>query len=167
MSSFTKSIVYSGIVLAAGLVAVFAIYSNMGQKDSDYSYIEPASGSQAAEAGSEAIQGFANSVQEISADAVEGSQEMAEDVAETAEDTAEGAVEAIEETAEDAVEATEEAIENAADTASETAENATEEAENAAESVAETAEDAQEGAEATEPASGEAILDGIYENKAE
>ena len=42
MNNFTKSIVYSGVVLAAGLVAIFAIYNNM-QTQSPAS-IEPAAG---------------------------------------------------------------------------------------------------------------------------
>lgn len=45
MNNFTKSIVYSGIVVAAALVAVFAIYDNMsGPQQSPLQQIEPASG---------------------------------------------------------------------------------------------------------------------------
>ncbi|MEM6465256.1 MAG: hypothetical protein AAF679_01945 [Pseudomonadota bacterium] len=42
MTNFTKSIVYSGVVLAAGLVAIFAIYNNMS--GTDVAGIEPAAG---------------------------------------------------------------------------------------------------------------------------
>ncbi|MCF8496207.1 MAG: hypothetical protein K9G62_06030 [Alphaproteobacteria bacterium] len=44
MSSFTKSIVYSGVVLALGLVAIFAIRSNMIDQGAGMSNIEPAAG---------------------------------------------------------------------------------------------------------------------------
>lgn len=47
MNDFTKSILYSGVVLAAGLIAVFAIQSNMtgAQKDAgQISSVEPAAG---------------------------------------------------------------------------------------------------------------------------
>lgn len=48
MGNFTKSIFYSGTVLAAGLIAIFSIYSNMtGQ--TGFSAIEPAAGEVAAE----------------------------------------------------------------------------------------------------------------------
>jgi hypothetical protein len=46
MSNFTKSIVYSGVVLAAGLVAIFAIYNNMSGQE-PMNYIEPAAGEEA------------------------------------------------------------------------------------------------------------------------
>ena len=44
MNNFTKSILYSGVVMAVGLVAVFAIYNNMSQISSSYSDIAPAAG---------------------------------------------------------------------------------------------------------------------------
>ncbi|MEM7680109.1 MAG: hypothetical protein AAF182_03805 [Pseudomonadota bacterium] len=52
MSDFTKSIVYSGFVLVAGLIAVFAISSNMtaptGDTGSAFAVIEPAAGNETA-----------------------------------------------------------------------------------------------------------------------
>ena len=45
MSNFTKSIVYSGVVLVAGLVAVFSIYNNMATTSANsVANIEPAAG---------------------------------------------------------------------------------------------------------------------------
>lgn len=46
MSDFTKSIVYSGFVLVAGLIAIFAISSNMTaqQGAETFAVIEPAAG---------------------------------------------------------------------------------------------------------------------------
>lgn len=47
MSDFTKSIVYSGFVLVAGLVAIFAISSNMTVDQTNgtsFAVIEPAAG---------------------------------------------------------------------------------------------------------------------------
>jgi len=53
MSDFSKSIVYSGLVLVAGLIAVFAISSNMTTTDdaaAPFAVIEPAAGDEATEA---------------------------------------------------------------------------------------------------------------------
>lgn len=44
MDNFTKSIVYSGVVLAAGLVSIFAIYNNMTPDRTGLSNIQPSSG---------------------------------------------------------------------------------------------------------------------------
>ena len=45
MSNFTKSIIYSGVVLVAGLVAIFTIYNNMTSTPGiNYGQIEPAAG---------------------------------------------------------------------------------------------------------------------------
>ncbi|MCD8562780.1 MAG: hypothetical protein LRY54_01680, partial [Alphaproteobacteria bacterium] len=45
MSNFTKSIMYSGIVLVAGLIAVFSIYENMdASKEAQLGAITPAAG---------------------------------------------------------------------------------------------------------------------------
>ena len=65
MNNFTKSIVYSGVVLAAGLVAIFAIYNNISGTN-DVSYIEPAAGTESAEGVSEGISDISNSVTETS-----------------------------------------------------------------------------------------------------
>lgn len=48
MSDFTRSLLYSGFVLAAGLMAIIAIQNNMdAHRASSYSMIEPAAGQQA------------------------------------------------------------------------------------------------------------------------
>lgn len=45
MSDFTRSIIYSGFVLVAGLVAIFAISSNLTSTDpNSFAVIEPAAG---------------------------------------------------------------------------------------------------------------------------
>jgi len=46
MSDFSKSIVYSGLVLVAGLIAIFAISSNMTtqQPGAEFAAIQPAAG---------------------------------------------------------------------------------------------------------------------------
>lgn len=51
MSNFTRSIVYSGVVLAAGLVAIFSIYNNMQDETAttqveQVQEVEPAAGSE-------------------------------------------------------------------------------------------------------------------------
>lgn len=58
MSDFSKSIVYSGLVLVAGLIAVFAISSNMTTSPDGASFatIEPAAGDATAEPTMEATQ---------------------------------------------------------------------------------------------------------------
>ena len=89
MSNFTKSIVYSGVVLAAGLVAIFAIYNNMS--GNDVASIEPAAGSQAGEGFAESFEGFADSIQEAAEDATEAASDMAEHAAEATEEAMEDA----------------------------------------------------------------------------
>jgi methyl-accepting chemotaxis protein len=142
MSSFTKSIFYSGAVLAVGLIAIFAIYDNVAQ-DPGFAGIEPAAGEEetlgetiANEAGE-----FGDAVEETTGEALEATGEAieaaGEEMKETGEEMAEGAEEAAE-AAEDAAEATEEA----------------------AEEIAEEDETASE----TEPASGDAVVDEMEES---
>lgn len=132
MNNFTKSIVYSGVVLAAGLVAIFAIYNNMGATGSSMANLEPAAGETSMMVSEEeAMPGYetmAESMNEMSAEAGD----MAHDAMEATEDAAHDAMEATEEAAHDAMEAVEEttedagdAIEDAADAVEEHADEAT------------------------------------------
>ena len=94
MNNFTKSIVYSGVVMAAGLVAIFAVYNNMD--GSSVSSIEPAAGQEMTMQEQEAMSGFAEIANQIEAAAGEAV-EVATDVAETAvETTTEAATDAAE-----------------------------------------------------------------------
>jgi cytoskeletal protein RodZ len=134
MSNFTKSIVYSGVVLAVGLIAIFAIRSNMTEQGT-LSYIEPASG--------EAV------VEGDAAVAAEG--EAAADAAATATEAAEDAAAASTEATEAAADAAAAASE--ASEAADTAATAGAEAEAAADAAVEGEAAAAEGeAEATEEA---------------
>ena len=92
MNNFTKSIVYSGVVLAAGLVAIFAIYNNMGT-DTNVSYIEPAAGTEAAEGITQGLTDITTSVQEAAADATEAAGDMAEKAGDMAKDAADATAE--------------------------------------------------------------------------
>jgi cytoskeletal protein RodZ len=144
MSNFTKSIVYSGVVLAVGLIAIFAIRSNMTEQGT-LSYIEPASG--------EAV---------VEGDAAVDAAVAAEGEAAAAEDAAADAAVTATEAAEDAAAASTEATEAAADAAAaaseaseaaDTAATAGAEAEAAADAAVEGEAAAAEGeAEATEEA---------------
>jgi hypothetical protein len=91
MSNFTKSIFFSGMVLVAGLVAVFTIYNNMSGDAGNFAAIEPASG-------------YEVTIEEATDDAVEAVEEVAEDVEDTAEEVVEDSEAAVEETTEDAAE---------------------------------------------------------------
>jgi hypothetical protein len=122
MSNFTKSIVYSGVVLAAGLVAIFAIYNNMADQG-PMSYIEPAAGEEAVidpTLEGQAIDPTATTAEEAAAqaaaaatDASEGAAEAAQ-AAEQAADSATEAASTAEAAAEEATEAAEQAADEAA-----------------------------------------------------
>ncbi len=139
MSNFTKSIVYSGVVLAAGLVAIFAIYNNMSGQG-PVSYIEPASGEEAILLDGQATDPLATAEGEAAIEAATQAEEATDAVA-AATEASEGAADAA---------AT---AEQAADSATEAASNA----EAAAEEATEAAEQATDAAEeaATEPSAGE------------
>lgn len=47
MNNFTKSIIYSGLVLVAGMIAVIAIQNNLGPTATSFSALEPAAGEEA------------------------------------------------------------------------------------------------------------------------
>ncbi len=138
MNNFTKSIVYSGVVLAAGLVAIFAIYNNMGTDASNVSYIEPAAGEETMT--EKATEAYDNTVEAIT-------------------ETAEDAGEAISETAEDTTTAIEETIEEA--DATETAEEV--ETQEASDNSPEDRTAAGDDVEQTEPASGDAVIENAKE----
>lgn len=148
MNNFTKSIVYSGVVLAAGLVAIFAIYNNMGATGSSMANLEPAAGETSMMVSEEeAMPGYetmAESMNEMSAEAGD----MAHDAMEATEDAAHDAMEAVEETTEDAVEAAEEMAEDTMDAVEDmtTEETPAEEATEAVEETTEEAGDAIEDA---------------------
>lgn len=148
MNNFTKSIVYSGVVLAAGLVAIFAIYNNMGTDGSNVSYIEPAAGEQLSEDISEA---YDNTVEAI--------EETATDAGAAISETAEKATEAVAETAEDAATAIEETIENADMTETPEEVETQEASDNSPEDRTAKGEDVQQ----TEPASGDAVIENAKE----
>jgi len=138
MSNFTKSIVYSGVVLAAGLVAIFAIYNNMSGQG-PVSYIEPAAGEEAMIDGQPA-DALAVVEGEAAAEAATQAEE-ATDAAAAATDASEGAAEAAQ------------AAEQAADSATEAASNAEAAAEEATDAAAQATDAAAEAA--TEPSAGE------------
>lgn len=159
MNNFTKSIVYSGVVLAAGLVAIFAIYNNMGATGSSMANLEPAAGETSMMVSEEeAMPGYetmAESMNEMSAeagdmahDAMEATEDAAHDAMEATEDAAHDAMEAVEETTEDAVEAAEEMAEDTMDAVEDmtTEETPAEEATEAVEETTEEAGDAIEDA---------------------
>ena len=103
MNNFTKSIVYSGVVLAAGLVAIFAIYNNMGIDANNVSYIEPAAGDETSlETVNEAIEAIPEALES----GVETLQETAIEIYDTTEDalTPSPAENALEDAADDAAE---------------------------------------------------------------
>ena len=100
MNNFTKSIVYSGLVVAAGLVAIFAIYNNM-QTGGSMQAIEPAAG-QYDETGANA-EGSGSSFQQITDEAaqageaaVDATKDAAAAAGEAVKDAAEGAADAVE-----------------------------------------------------------------------
>ena len=103
MSNFTKSIVYSGAVLAVGLVAIFAIYNNMAPTGTNFASLEPASG-EATSTIEDGFEGTTNSILDAAADAGEAAGEMAEEATNAALDGASDAGEAISEGAEAATE---------------------------------------------------------------
>lgn len=94
MSNFTKSIVYSGVVLAAGLIAIFAIYNNMS--GSEMSGIEPAAGTEAAGAYSDSFEGVTDSVQQASEDAMHAAEGAMEATGEAVSEGVDHAVDAVE-----------------------------------------------------------------------
>lgn len=147
MNNFTKSIVYSGVVLAAGLVAIFAIYNNMGTDASNMSYIEPASGEET----------FTENAEEAFDATVDAVEETAEDAQAAIEETVEGVETAIEEA-------------DAAETPEGTETPDAAETESASETAPE-GKPAPEGIQKTEPASGDAVIENakelLEESKAE
>lgn len=116
MNNFTKSIVYSGVVLAAGLVAIFAIYNNMNTAESNLSYIEPAAGEAST---TEATPAEESTIGQEAIDA-------ASQAAEQASEAATSAADAVEETASEAVESAEEAVDATAEAIDAEAQDATE-----------------------------------------
>ncbi|MFN3701378.1 MAG: hypothetical protein ACK4VI_07645 [Alphaproteobacteria bacterium] len=92
MSNFTKSIFFSGMVLVAGLVAVFTIYNNMSGDAGNFAAIEPASGYEVTieEATDDAVEAFEEAVDAVE-DAVEDAEEAADEATEdeTEEETEE------------------------------------------------------------------------------
>lgn len=131
MSNFTRSVVYSGVVLVAGLIAIFSIYENMATNPgSDLAGIEPAAGEQMQENISENISNMAGNAADTAdeagnavAETAEGIQEDAVEAAETVQEGAADAVEAAQDTASEAAENIEQAAEDAVDAASEGIDN--------------------------------------------
>ena len=135
MSNFTKSIVYSGVVLVAGLIAVFTIYNNMGtMQGSTMSAIEPAAGGYTSEmpAAEDMISEDENMIEDAAT--IVDEEGIVEDATEEAmdhmpegvsEEKAEAVEDAAEEAAEDAVEEhADESVEEIKDAAEEAAEDA-------------------------------------------
>lgn len=135
MSNFTKSIVYSGVVLVAGLVAVFTIYNNMAVTDgAGYANIEPAAGMATAAPKASGIVSGANSMAQEAGvkatQAVQNASKSIKDVADhghtdaeaAAHDGVEGVAEDVQDEAADAMdESTEEAIDTIVDEATDEA----------------------------------------------
>lgn len=165
MSNFTRSILYSTTVLAAGLVAIFAIYNNItatgsmdataaadiapaagGSSDLGINFGEDELAAENSEAGQdnvasdEAVQETAEALSTISTASGEG-----EEPAQS--ENTEAELKAVADEAGKAVAATEDALDAAADATVEATAEVTEEAaeavEETAESVEESAEDAQ------------------------
>lgn len=140
MSNFTRSIVYSGVVLAAGLVAIFAIYNNIDDNSaSGLASIQPAAGN-VGEAFTDTYDSAVSAIEQASSevdmemDATVEAEEAVEDI--NAE--ADAVVESVEEATEEAVEDAETVVEEA----TEAAEDAAEQAETAVEEATEAVEDA-------------------------
>ena len=142
MSNFTKSIVYSGVVLAAGLVAIFAIYNNMAAQG-PVSSIEPASGQEATL--DQTLEG-----QPAATEDATGAAGQASDAAAAATEASEGAADAAA------------AAEQASDAASEAASDA----KTAADEATEAAKKASE-AGSTEPSAGETTTETPAEQPAQ
>ena len=144
MSNFTKSIFYSGAVLAVAMIAVFSIYTNMTQNGSELGALEPAAGEEAVvEEG--ALEQAGDYISNTATDAAAAAKDMAQQAAENAGITDEAG-----ETAPDAAAAAPAATEG-------------ENADATAEAEKPAAHDA------TEPAAGEAIepTEGAAEETAE
>lgn len=107
MNNFSKSIVYSGLVLAAGLVAIFAVYNNMSERGA--AGIEPAAGESTMETTIDVDTSQA-------ADPAAVQEEIQEENAEIQKELTEG---------DTAVEEAAEAIDNAVTTPGETADEVT------------------------------------------
>lgn len=105
MSNFTKSIFYSGAVLAVAMIAVFSIYTNMTQNGSELGAIEPAAGEEAVmEEG--ALEQAGDYISNTATDAAAAAKDMAQQAAENAGMTDEATPAATEgENAEDTAEA--------------------------------------------------------------
>ena len=111
MNNFTKSIVYSGVVLAAGLVAIFAIYNNMAATPgSTVTMIEPAAGEETMadpsmmDATAEGISNMTTEAGDMAADAADATVEATEDDVDATVETTEDAVDATVEATEGAIE---------------------------------------------------------------
>ncbi len=83
MSNFTKSIFYSGAVLAVAMIAVFSIYTNMTQKN-DLGAIEPAAGEETMTEEQGALQQAGDYIAEKASNAAEAAKDMTEQAAENA-----------------------------------------------------------------------------------
>lgn len=99
MNNFTKSVVYSGLVVAAGLVAIFAIYNNMETGGPDLSAIEPAAG-QYDEMNTN-TEGMTGTFQQVTDEAAQAGEE----VMDAAKDAAKDAGEAMDKAVDAAVDA--------------------------------------------------------------
>lgn len=141
------------MVLVAGLIAIFAISSNMSPEESKFTSIEPAAGSQ-----------IETTITEEAAEEITTSQiqTISNEIAETTDEDVHAIAEAIEEhtsTAEEVVESTISEV----DSISEIATSATEEA------IEETTENAMDAIEEaiTEPAAGSSIEDNTVDTTGE
>ena len=161
MSNFTKSIVYSGIVLVAGLVAVFTLYNNMATTGANsFANMEPAAGEMA-----RGLESDMSGVAAFLSDAVADDAEAATTLSTTAQtqDAADAAIEnAKEELSKEMSKDAAEAIEDAKAEAQDSVEGEDAKASAAAkveersdEIVEEAAREAAEEAAKTSPAAGE------------
>ena len=93
MTNFTKSVVYSGVVLVAGLIAIFAIQNNMNGSADRFSAVEPAAGVEdAIEMQIENMQINIKDEQKVSEEAQEEAAAIIQDAPEQASETADAGV---------------------------------------------------------------------------
>ncbi len=149
MSNFTKSILYSTTVLAAGLVAIFAIYNNVttDQSGSSLAQITPAAGEESSVAAE--YDQVMNEGADMASEAAEATTAAVLGAAETVGSAINGAVDTAEETLAEAGETATETLNNIAPAAGE------EEAAPSEEATAETVEGEEE--EVAEDAPAEAV----------
>lgn len=172
MSNFTKSILYSTTVLAAGLVAIFAIYNNVttSKDGTSVASIAPASGENSLGVN------FGETVNSISAGAAEAMKSAGESVTDTAASAMETAkqatatsADALNNIATSAGEVVSDKVENIAEAITDAVEPTENDAIEAVETATEGAskEAVEEAIEDVKPATGEEVTTNIAEDSIE